>query len=100
MMTKLKSEDLAHEANSEGQYEGEYKDELEKAVKQKYGQEAKIGNDGKITFRGSDGQDQTVTLTSEEMRKMIATQYATEQTANAIEYSDDAISSVIDTVSS
>jgi hypothetical protein len=46
MMDKLESEDLAHEAASAGQYEGEYKEKLEKAVKQKYGQEAKIGDDG------------------------------------------------------
>lgn len=91
MMNKLKNEDLAHEAGSEGQYSGEYKEELEAAVKQKYGPEAKIGNDGKVTFRGADGQDQTVTLTSEEMRRMIATQYATEKTTNAIEWSDEAV---------
>lgn len=88
MMNNLEGEDLDSK-----DYQGEYRDELEDAIKAQYGSTAKLGENGKVTYQ-KDGEDVEITLSEEQMKSMIATQYATERTTAAIEYSDDAISSI------
>jgi hypothetical protein len=75
--------------DSNGSY-GAYQTQVDEAIKRKYGSHATIGKDGVVTYRDGD-KDATVTLTDEEIKQMIATQYATDKAANAIEVSDEAI---------
>jgi hypothetical protein len=49
------------------------KNELEKAIKEQYGETATIDKHGKVTYQ-KDGEDATVTLSPEQMRSLIATQ--------------------------
>lgn len=67
--------------------------DVQKAIKQTYGESATIDNDGKVTYQ-KDGENKEITLTKDQIKSMIATQYATEKTATAIEFSDDAISKI------
>lgn len=86
---------LQDEADSgDDQYNG-YREDIEKAIKQKYGSSAKLGDDGEITYVGEDGDTKTVTLDDEEMKNMIATQYATEGAKNAIENSAASTQTII-----
>lgn len=58
--------------SGDGDYGG-HRSEVEAAIREKYGSEAVLGDNGKVTYRGSEGEDKTVTLTAEEMKTMIAT---------------------------
>ena len=87
--------DLQDEADSgEDQYNG-YREEIEKAIVQKYGSSAKLNDDGEITYIDTEGTQQTVELSDEEMRNMIASQYATEGAKNAIENSASSTQKII-----
>ena len=64
--------------------------EVQAAIKEQYGASAKLGKNGKVTYH--DGtENKEITLTADEIKSMVATQYATKGTAKAIEYSDEAI---------
>jgi hypothetical protein len=64
--------------------------EAEAALREKYGESARLTEDGKVIY--NDGtKDQEVTLTNEEIRTMIATRNATEKSAEAIEASKVAL---------
>ena len=67
--------------------------EVQEAIRKTYGETATIDKKGKVTYQ-KDGENKEVTLTAEQVRSMVASNYATEQTANAITYSDEAISKV------
>lgn len=67
--------------------------EVQAAIREQYGASAKLGKNGKVTYH--DGtENKEITLTSDEIKSMMATQYATKETAKAIEYSDDAIAKI------
>ena len=80
------------------------KKQLDDAIKAQYGETATIDDKGVVTYQveGENGQleDATVTLTPEQMKQMIATQYATEQSAVAIEATAAAIDSLGKTLGS
>ena len=64
--------------------------EVQAAIREKYGASATIDKDGKVTYH--DGtENKEITLNADEIKSIVATQYATKETAKAIEYSDDAI---------
>ena len=66
-------------------YDGEYRDEMLNALRKKHGDSVRLGEDGEVHFRGEDGSDKTATYTNEEIARLIATEYATEQSKMAIE---------------
>ena len=70
---------------------GEYKDDIENAIKKEYGDDATIDKDGKVVNKKGETLD---TLDTDEVKRLIATQYATESSARAIEASDDAIATI------
>ena len=86
-----------HGSGDNDDYNG-YRDTIEEAVKKQYGSSARLGKGGQITFRNSEGADVTTTLTATEIKSMIATQYATERSSTAIEYSDEAVSKLSTTL--
>lgn len=94
MYSKLEGQDFTGKDLND--YDGEYKDELVAAVKQQYGDTAKLGEDGTVSYE-KDGETVEVELDNDQIKRMIATQYATQQTAAAIEYSDEAIAKVAET---
>lgn len=64
--------------------------EAEAALREKYGESARLTEDGKVVY--NDGtKDQEITLTNEEIKTMIATRNATEKSAEAIEASKVAL---------
>lgn len=69
------------------------------AVKKQYGSSATIDKNGKVTYQ-KDGKDETITLNSDQIKSMIATQYATEKSAEAIEMAPAAIQAIGDVVGS
>ena len=67
--------------------------EVQAALREQYGASAKLGKNGKVTYH--DGtENKEITLTADEIKSMVATQYATKETAKAIEYSDDVIAKI------
>ena len=64
--------------------------EVKEAVRKKYGASATVDKNGNITYQ-KDGEQVTTKLTREEMTAAMATEYATAQSAMAIEFSDNAI---------
>jgi hypothetical protein len=55
----------------------EQHDLIQRSLEATYGKGATLGDDGEVTYM--EGKEKkTVTLTNEEIRNMIATQYATE----------------------
>lgn len=64
--------------------------EVQEAVRKKYGASATVDKNGNITYQ-KDGEQVTTKLTREEMTAAMATEYATTQSAMAIEFSDNAI---------
>ena len=89
MMGKIKDEDFTGKDLND--YDGEYRDLLVQAVKDKYGSTAKLGEDGTVSYE-KEGVTVEVDLDNDQIRDMIATQYATKQSAYAIEQSDEIIS--------
>jgi hypothetical protein len=67
-----------------------YKKQLNAAIKEQYGETARIDDKGVVTYQ-KDGKDATIPLPPEQMKSMIATQYATEQSVIAIENSAEAL---------
>ena len=61
-------------------------EEVRNAIKAQYGETATIDDSGKVTYM-KDGKSDSVTLTVEEIKSIVATQYATEQTKLAYENS-------------
>lgn len=68
----------------------EENEEVQAAIRKQYGAGAHIDKDGKVTYQ-LNGANKEVNLTEAEVKNLIATQYATEQTKKSIEYSDEAI---------
>lgn len=66
-------------------------EEVKAAIKETYGEGAKIDNYGNVTYQ-KDGQNAEITLTKDQIKSMVATRYATQKSANAIESTDQAIS--------
>ena len=60
------------------------------AVEATYGKGAYLDDSGVVHYK-KDGVDVTATLTRDEIKSMVATQYATKKTTKAIEVSDEAI---------
>ena len=66
----------------------------DEAIKAQYGDAARIkGNT--VTFRDANGEQKTEELTNDEIKALIANNYATKQTANAIEMAPAVIDQVI-----
>ena len=91
MMDKIGDEDFTGKDLND--YNGEYKTLMENAIKQQYGSTAKLGEDGTVSYE-KDGKTVEIELDNDQIKRMIATQYATEQTATAIEFSDEAITKI------
>ena len=65
--------------------------DIQSVIRETYGDSAKLDkNSGKVTYV-KDGVNNEVTLSVDEVKRMVATSYATKESAKAIEYSDDAI---------
>lgn len=69
------------------------------AIEAEYGPGATINKKGKVKHH-KNGKDEEVTLTEEEIIALVATKYATEQSAQAIESSDEAIRAAGDVIGS
>ena len=72
-------------------------DELVEAIQAQYGETARVDKRGNVTYK-RDGGNETITLSPEQMKAMIANSRATEQTADAIENSAEAIDKLADTL--
>lgn len=70
-------------------------DKAKAAIEQQYGLGAYMDKKGNVYDKKGEKIDK---LTSDELIAMMSTQYATEQTAKAIEYSDEAIAKVAETL--
>lgn len=67
------------------------------AVKETYGDGATIDKKGNVTYQ-KDGENKTVTLTKQQIKSIVATQYATQKSANAIESTNEAISAAASSI--
>jgi hypothetical protein len=56
--------DMANEDFTQKDYQGEYRDELNEAIKAQYGESAYLGENGQVHYQ-KDGEDATITLTNE-----------------------------------
>lgn len=87
-MAKFNGKELKHMNDS---------DEVNKAIREKYGASAELKDDGTVEYNGEDGRT-SVKLTLEEIKSLVATSNATERATTAIENSDEAIKRVASTL--
>lgn len=87
-MAKFDGKDLKHINDS---------DEVNKAIREKYGASAELKDDGTVEYNGEDGRT-SVKLTLEEIKSLVATSNATKRATTAIESSDEAIARVASTL--